>query len=611
MADTKLSVTLGLAAAPFQAGLKAATTAAQQFGNSVKSVADKASAAFGDLSKKVASGIKWGTLAAGAAGVATAIKSIHEAANFEKLGAQLSVLLGSYEKGFKRLGDVEAWAGKFDFDLEEAVAAARTLLLLSKDTLSLSEGLETVGNISAGIGRPLEEVASAVGKVYSALQAGAEAKRETKALRDMGIISRELKDRLDSLSAAGIKGAAAWREFSNSIDIKRFAGVLDVKAGTFSGLMAQLKDAFEDLFRYIGEPLIQSLKGAVSVAGQLLGALEPAARRIGEIAAGYVNLAAGIIKTGRFADVMKLVIGAIAEGMKETFAGLSATLGNVFKQIAGIAAQPALWEGMVESFKAASKHMAAAFLGAMARAVDLTRAMLESIGERIRKGPGAWMKRITGEEIEGRIAGYGGGGLKGAASGLRESAAADARSAADAISRIKVFDPKQAKEAWAEGTKDASSELRDRLSQYVAYAYGRGVQIQNAMALPALRGPVGEITAAPVEEEAAPAAAAAGGGAPAAGSARGAGEFFSISGKRIPRKRIDARSRAHRDLWGRAMWTRPAPGATDDGAVEEARAGRGGGKKGDQAVAKIERQVGEIQKTLDAIFQKMPKVAVS
>lgn len=165
MADDSVKIDIELVTKAFDSALKASTKNAQDFGTDVSKSFNKASNAF-DVFK--------GSLAANI--VADAFRSMKSAlggfvtaaADIEQATTKLETLTGSADTAQKLMKELTTFAAKTPFELKGITQAATQLLAFSFKAKEIPSLLQTLGDISASVGKPLTDLSVIFGQVAGA-----------------------------------------------------------------------------------------------------------------------------------------------------------------------------------------------------------------------------------------------------------------------------------------------------------------------------------------------------------------------------------------------------------------------------------------------------------
>ncbi len=228
-----------------------------------------------------------GALTLGAA-FATAKASVEKASEFEDIRTSFITLLGSTDAAQKRMDELSKFAASTPFDIPGVARASKTLETLTRGALSTGPGLTLVGDVAASTGVQFDEMAVTIGRAYDGIASGRAVGESLMRLQELGALSGDARGKIESMQAAGQKGAAVWSVMSG--ELARFGGEMDRRSGTFSGKMSNMKDNWDSLLRAFGEPVMDSLKPFLDDLGAWFEKLKPAAVEFGNTVSGAIDL---------------------------------------------------------------------------------------------------------------------------------------------------------------------------------------------------------------------------------------------------------------------------------------------------------------------------------
>lgn len=197
----------------------------------------------------------WGMLQT-AIGNATAF--MQKAFAFEKMTVQFKTLVGNMDEArahmqmLKELGDTPP------FSLEEFAAASRSMMVMTDGALGFKKSLELVGDAAAATGQPIQSLAHEVGRAYAIIRDGQPLTRATMTLRNMGVLTPEVAQRLQDLQDAGRSNAEIWAELEGAL--KRYKGAMEETEQTGDGLMGAISSQWDNSLRTFGAALLETAK---------------------------------------------------------------------------------------------------------------------------------------------------------------------------------------------------------------------------------------------------------------------------------------------------------------------------------------------------------------
>jgi len=209
-----------------------------------------------------------GAIKAGASAVWSAVK---EAFKFETLTVQFSVLMGSMDKAKARMAELAEFAAKTPFSMEDAVVASRQLHVFSNGALGATGSLKLVGDAAAAVGGDMKEVSFWVGRAYSMIKGGQPFGEAAMRLQEMGIITPEVRSKMEELQAAGASNAEVWAVLEARLGT--FKGGMEQLATSGDGLISTLNDNWKAAIRTFGESFKDASKDGILTLSDALDKL--------------------------------------------------------------------------------------------------------------------------------------------------------------------------------------------------------------------------------------------------------------------------------------------------------------------------------------------------
>jgi hypothetical protein len=215
-------------------------------GNLVRTVGSMASGVLGaviNLAKKATFVI------GGLAGSFVAF-GIHTAIGAEQVKVALTTMLGSADEAGKLLSDLADFAAETPFELVGLQKSTKRLLAYGFSADEVIDKLKMIGDVSAGVGANVDDVATIFGR---AKNAGQIFTMELDQLTDRGIpILNELaqimgvaQNEVRGLAAEGIKFEDINQAFINmTSDGGKFFNLMEDQSKTAGGMISNLKDNF-------------------------------------------------------------------------------------------------------------------------------------------------------------------------------------------------------------------------------------------------------------------------------------------------------------------------------------------------------------------------------
>ena len=413
---------------------------------------------------------------AGLAGIgASAGWGIKLSAQAETARVAFTTLTGSAETATKLIRQLETFSAGTPFTLPGIQESARKLLAYGRDASSIAGDLAVLGDLAAGTGKPLNDLADIYGRVRSTGQVTGDvlnrlAERGVpiyKAFADtMGVAETEVKGLVST-------GAVGFADLQRALELTTkegglFAGAMASQSRTLAGMWSTLTDNFREGFRkaFEGASAFFNLPGLLREVTQYVTA---GATVLADYAAGWKAAAGeGIDWGGAVTSAVKWVGDAIALATDTVFYLGTGFLKMSASAVGGIAA---VVRGMDSAARAAVEWANvlpgvevayAGTLAAVAAGLDATAAATRAtaLGIENMAPPG---DRVRGffAEVENEIA------------KVRDAAGEVSREGLDIGGD--VSGPDEALKRFAEQTAEAVrtpfeafAEERDRLKQALA-----------------------------------------------------------------------------------------------------------------------------------------------
>ena len=189
---------------------------------------------------------------------------------------------------------------------------------------SATELRTIIGDVSAGIGVPFDELAVTIGKFSTGATGEAIAR-----LQELGIVTKE------ELSAAGIQFDKAGSLASSVPDAltaataimeQKFGGGMKALSQTAEGQISTLKDNLAQIFRDMGTPLFEALKPAIGEINELL-ASDEVKNAVTQLGTALGNIATTVLPplmqlVSSLMPLFSNVISAIVPILSQLFATL-------------------------------------------------------------------------------------------------------------------------------------------------------------------------------------------------------------------------------------------------------------------------------------------------
>ena len=226
--------------------------------------------------------------------VGLAGKSIALAAGFEQTEVAFGTMLGSADKAKQMMKDLFEFSAKTPFQFEEVSSAGKTLLAFGVSANDVKSALRRLGDVAAGIGAPLGDIAEIYGKAKVQGKLFAE---DINQLTGRGIPIIQALAKVLHVTDGEVKqmvsdGKVGFPELEKAFQGMtdsggQFSGMMEAQSQTLSGLWSSLKDNVELALAGIGKTLVENLnlKDLLATATDWIGRF---GTKIQELAATWI-----------------------------------------------------------------------------------------------------------------------------------------------------------------------------------------------------------------------------------------------------------------------------------------------------------------------------------
>ncbi|WP_426291971.1 tape measure protein [Dyadobacter endophyticus] len=230
----------------------------------------KMESAFSNLGRLAAGGLA----AAGLSQLPAQIVKVR--GEFQQLEISFNTMLGSKAKADKLLSDVTKFAAQTPYGLKETASATKLLLAYGASADSAVETLRRLGDVAAGIGAPLGDIAYLYGTtmVQGRLYIQDLNQFLGRGIPLIGELAKILKVADGEVKGMVEAGKVGFPEVQKAFENltksgSMFGGLMEAQSKSLVGLQAQLGDAVDAMFNDIGRSqeglLSETFKGAISV----------------------------------------------------------------------------------------------------------------------------------------------------------------------------------------------------------------------------------------------------------------------------------------------------------------------------------------------------------
>ena len=261
---------LGVDGRKFQSGLDKARGDARSFASDITKIVS--GIAIYDIGKSAVTGL-----------FGLGKSTVELAATAETAAVQFKVLTGSAEEAASVMKQINKFAADTPFESMEITQAAKQLIAFGGSSKTVISELQTLGDLAAGMGIPLGELAELYGK---ARIQGRLYMEDINQLQGRGInVTAELAKEFGNVREAVEKGQVNFSHLEKALKAMTteggaFAGMMVDMSATFDGKVSTMIDNVKTLGRGIGEMLLPPLKDVLSDMNNILGKFNELPNRV-------------------------------------------------------------------------------------------------------------------------------------------------------------------------------------------------------------------------------------------------------------------------------------------------------------------------------------------
>jgi len=246
MAQKDLNVILGLDTENFLKGIKRTERQLQRFSRQMQNIGR-------DMTQMI-------TLPLGLA-AGSAIKA---AADFEQLETSFSVLLGSAEEGAAIFKDLQQFSASTPFQLTDIANAAKQLIAFGFSADQAKSSLQFLGDVSAGSGNQIGELAQIFGQVAGAGKLTAERLNQLQEravpisaalAQTMGVAETSIRDLVSAGKVSFADFEAAFQSLAAEGGL--FAGGMEKQSKTLAGVFSTFRDNVALALGEVGKTIVE------------------------------------------------------------------------------------------------------------------------------------------------------------------------------------------------------------------------------------------------------------------------------------------------------------------------------------------------------------------
>jgi len=289
-------------------------------------------------------------LAGGAAAMGVGVKAVNSAADFEQTKVAFSTLIGDAGKAEQTLAKLRQLGAETPFEFPELADAGRKLIAFGESADTVPETLRRIGDVSAGVQAPINEIAEVYGKarVQGRLFAEDVNQLTGRGIPVIGELAKQFgvnESQVRKLVESGQVGfPQIEKAFINMTSTGgKFAGMMETQSKTTKGLFSTLKDSVNEVFLSLGQPINDAIRPLVAEAIGLVSTLAPLAADAGARIKDAISFVITAFKSGQILDLVtaSLKLG-FAVAINSLINGFRAAVSFLFYFIS----DGAMWKGL-------------------------------------------------------------------------------------------------------------------------------------------------------------------------------------------------------------------------------------------------------------------------
>ena len=345
-------------------------------------------------------------LAGGAAAMGVGVKAVTSAANFEQTKVAFTTLIGDAAKAEQTLAKLRTLGAETPFEFPELADAGRKLIAFGESADTVPETLRRIGDVSAGVQAPINEIAEVYGKARVQGRLFAEDINQLtgrgipiigELAKQFGVSEGQVKKLVESGQVGFPQIEKAFINMTGTGG--KFSGMMEAQSKTTSGLFSTLKDTVNEVFLALGQPINDAIRPLIEQAIGLVTTLAPMAAEAGVRIKDAIMFVITAFKSGQILDLVSasLKLG-FAVAINSLINGFRAAVSFLFYFIS----DGSMWKGLGTVLLGLAASFGLAILNAFEMPIAYLKAGIEWCVAWMLKGlakvPG--MSRLMGFESQ-------------------------------------------------------------------------------------------------------------------------------------------------------------------------------------------------------------------
>ena len=281
---------------------------------SMASATQLVSASAKKMASLSAAGLKVGigaALAGGGVALAAGIKAVTSAADFEQTKVAFTTLIGDAGKAEQTLAQLRELGAKTPFEFPELADAGRKLIAFGEGSDTVAATLARIGDVSAGVQAPVNEIAELYGKARVQGRLFAEDINQLtgrgipiigELAKQFGVSDSEVKKLVESGQVGFPQIEQAFVNMTSQGG--KFSGMMEAQSKTTNGLFSTLKDTINEVFLTLGTPINDAIRPLVEQAIALAQKLAPLATEAGAKIRDAIQYVIAVFRSGEFLNLV-------------------------------------------------------------------------------------------------------------------------------------------------------------------------------------------------------------------------------------------------------------------------------------------------------------------
>ena len=281
---------------------------------SMASATQLVSASAKKMASLSAAGLKIGlgaALAGGGVALAAGIKAVTSAADFEQTKVAFTTLIGDAGKAEQTLAQLRVLGAKTPFEFPELADAGRKLIAFGEGSDTVAATLARIGDVSAGVQAPVNEIAELYGKARVQGRLFAEDINQLtgrgipiigELAKQFGVSDSEVKKLVESGQVGFPQIEQAFVNMTSQGG--KFSGMMEAQSKTTNGLFSTLKDTINEVFLTLGTPINDAIRPLVEQAIALAQKLAPLATEAGTKIRDAIQYVIAVFRSGEFLNLV-------------------------------------------------------------------------------------------------------------------------------------------------------------------------------------------------------------------------------------------------------------------------------------------------------------------